>query len=122
MTEKSFTNEIAPRLEDGTDYGAAGKVLVRVGDRRLVWRPGRVYYSGMLNPHAYAPASLNVLWPREGGRMHSHSTLIFEGGRLSRKRLREHIDVIRKALKLGVNDLYPEDIDLKRTLVLYVVT
>lgn len=52
--------EIAPRVEGGVDYSAAGIVLARKGELRLVWRSGGSYFSGR-GRTAYAPAELEVL-------------------------------------------------------------
>jgi len=118
-TVKYVEQEVAPILEDGTDYGADGKVLVRVGRVRLVWRKGRHYYSGVLNPNAYAAADLCVIPDPEGVHWAKRSGKeVFCGGRLSLRRLRIHIGKIRELLGLSVSELDADQIDMKRTLVI----
>lgn len=107
--------EIAPRLDDGVDHSAAGRVLVRAGHLRLVWRPGRTYYSGMLNPKAYAPAELEVIGDGEVNAMQRTMARVFTG-RFSRGRVALYIDQIRELMKLP--SLEAAEIDPKRTLVI----
>ena len=112
---KSFytdTQELAPRLEPpGVDYLVAGQVLVRYGDLRLVWRPGRVCFSG--GRGTYCRAELQVLTPVPGWGVMGKSVF---SGRYSKKKVKEHVNNIRRLLKL--DDLKPEQIDKKRTLVI----
>lgn len=115
MKKTVVEQEIAPRRESGCDYNAAGKVLVRAPGKRLVWRPGRRYCSGVMNPNAYAEASLDVLGDPCNNSLRGIGKRVFQGGRLSRTRLAEHIDVIRAAL--GVPGLQACEIDLHKTLV-----
>lgn len=57
--------EIAGRHEEGVDHGADGIVLLRKGKMRLVWRYASHYWSSMMEPNAYAPPDLEVLYPKE---------------------------------------------------------
>ena len=110
--------EIAPRHEGGVDHSGTGKILVRFGQMRLVWRKGRFYYSGMLNPKAYAASQLEVTKVHGDGPRSMKdffSKEIFEGGRLTMNRIGPEIKKIRELM--GLPDLNILHIDLKKTYV-----
>jgi hypothetical protein len=101
--------EVAPQVEGGCDYGTKGIVLVRYGKARLVWRKGHKVWSGVGFPWSYYHASLHVVGidSRVNGG-------IFEGGRLTVKRLAEHMGKIVGLMGLpGLLDT--SKLDLKKT-------
>lgn len=57
--------EIAPRYENGVDYGNTGIVLLKNERCRLVWRSGSQYFAG-IGCVAYAPSELVILMPPDG--------------------------------------------------------
>lgn len=103
--------EIAPQIEGGCDYGKAGIVLVRYGRAKLVWRKGHKVWSGVGFPWTYTSASLQVVGidSRVNGQ-------IFEGGRLTVKRIAEHMGVIVGLMGLpGLLDT--SKLNLKKTYI-----
>lgn len=107
------TQEIAPQVEGGCDYSAKGVVLVRGKLSKLVWRKGGGVWDGIGFPRRYAPCSLQVIY-LESKRI-ANTQYIFEGGRLSQKRIASSIGQIRTAM--GLPDLGVEHIDPKKTFV-----
>lgn len=100
---------ILPRVdqEQGVDYGAPARVLVKRGGQMLTWQPGGSFWNGLTGT-GYDPASLQVRGEsRVGSRIH-------EGGRLSRKLLAQRAPEIDAVFGRGV----AEKIDPKRTLIL----
>lgn len=105
--------EVAPQCEGGCDYSRTGKVLVRFGDKRLVWRkPGSVW-SGIGMPRSYCPAELQVLG--EDITRFGSDSVLFEGGRLSKRRISDAIKKIRSLMKLP--KLSVDQIDPKKTYI-----
>lgn len=109
--------ETAPRDDNGVDFSAPGIVLVKTKERRLVWRRGRHYYSGMLHPSVYAPADLEVIGYPEAIRSMSDflNRRVFAGGRLTRRRVEAELPKIRELMMLPA--LSMDHIDLKGTFV-----
>lgn len=109
--------ETAPRCDVGVDWSGPGAILVRTGKRRLVWRRGRRYYSGILNPSVYAAAELQVISYPESARAMSDflSREVFKGGRLTRRRVEEALPAIRELMMLPA--LSMDHIDLARTFL-----
>ena len=101
--------EIAPRVENGTDYGREGKVLVRKGDLSLVWRGPGMVWSGTGRPFMYCLTSLDV---RTEGR--AMSSPVHKGGRLSKKLIAACWAEIDRQFGKGVADA----IDINKTLVI----
>lgn len=76
--------EIAPALESGVDHGATGRVLLRRGDKRLIWRKGCMVWQGIGMGRAYHPAELEVQMGR-----HFH-----EGYRSVTRHYHEHVRAV----------------------------
>lgn len=109
--------EYRPRLEGGIDFGIESRILIRFGDRRLVWQRGHTAYISRASYNGtYIQSELQVDIVNTYETRFSLGKTVFEGGRLSKARIAEHIERIRELLELP--DLQPEDIDTKRTLVI----
>jgi hypothetical protein len=108
------SQEIAPRVEGGCDHDGEGLVLVRYGKLKLVWRLGRSVWSGIGFPRSYVPAELQLIGGGTGYGEIATKT-IFEGGRLSKKRLVAALEEIREATE--IHGLQAEHLDPKRTFV-----
>jgi len=100
--------EVRPAHTPGIDWGAVALVLVRYGDRCLVWQKGCMYWSGGRD---YAEAHLEVCEPLT----QVCGKEVFRGGRLSQKMLRTHMVRIRELMDLP--DLEALFIDKRKTLV-----
>lgn len=98
----------------GVDYGAEGKILVIYRKKRLLWRKGHNYWSGLYMPWSYAPARLEI--QIEGDRIRLGGQDILEGGRLTLDRIVGALSKIRKLLDL--RDLRIKHFDLKKTFVI----
>jgi len=97
----------------GVDYGATGKILLIYKKKRLLWRKGHQYWSGLYMPWSYAPARLEV--QEEGDRIRTHGEDVLEGGRLTAARLKKALPKIRKIFELP--GLRIKHFDLKKTFV-----
>ncbi len=102
--------QVEPRCALGIDHEGEGKVLIRHGDRRLVWRKPRSVWSGRFMPRSYCPAQLEVVnpkvdkdkeWTAFGGRLKA----LHEGGRFSVVLLVAHYSKILRLLDLSVREL-----------------
>lgn len=122
--------EIVSRYERfGIDRGAEAKVLVRTPTRRLVWRGGYAYWSGIHMGRPWHAARLTVeltpggneeRWRQFGGfagglQFRDQPGGVFEGGRLTLQRLETHIETIQRML--GLPNLTARAIKLDRTCV-----
>lgn len=116
MKGQWIEQEVAAQVDGGCDHGATGKVLVRFGEVRLIWRKGSLYWNGIGMPYSYAPASLEVIGSEEHKNFSGMSKEVEPcGGRLTLKRIREALPEIRKLMKLPGLDI--RHFDLKRTYV-----
>lgn len=117
MKGRFVPQEVAPRHDNGVDFSGPGAILVKTKKRRLVWRKGRHYYSGMLHPSVYAPADLEVIGFPENIRSMGDflSREVFVGGRLTRRRVEEALPKIRELMMLP--ELGMDQVDLKRTFI-----
>ena len=105
-----IAQEMRPKVERGVDHGTTGRILVRYGDRRLVWQGGCTTWAGV-GVDTYFAAYLEVDGLRHWGIGHT----IHSGGRLSKPLIAKHIEKIRELLELP--DLRAEDINTTRTRV-----
>ena len=105
--------EIAPQCDGGCDYSRTGKILVRFGNTKLIWRkPGSVW-SGIGMPRSYCPAELHVIG--DDIERFGLGAIIFEGGRLAMHRIAPEIKKIRALMKLPKLDTL--HIHFKKTYV-----
>lgn len=106
---------IEPRYSPGggVDYGAEGKILLLHGKRRLLWRKGHQYWSGLYMPWSYAPARLEIRI--DGDRIRIGGEDILEGGRLTLARIKGVLPKVRKLM--GLPGLRAAQLDLKKTFV-----
>ena len=118
---------IAPQHDGGVDHSATGLILVECADLkkismferlRLVWRKGGSHWAS-IGERSYHVASLEAI----GGRQESnlkywdiYPRAVFEGGRITEKRVREHLQKIQEVMK-GL-PITMEHIDLKRTFII----
>lgn len=101
--------EIGRGARHGVDFGPRWRVLVRLGDRWLLWIPGHSGWAGTGQAWQYVEASMYISDPK----MHWESKRICGGGRLVRA-LQEHSAKIDDAFGEGISKL----IDPKKTLVI----
>jgi len=66
--------------KEGTDFRVSGRVILRNGDARLVWRPGSTDWSG-IGMRMYYQSTLQIENLQENG--HRRTMVLLEGGRLS---------------------------------------
>lgn len=120
MKGRFVPQEIAPQHDAGMDWSGRGRILVRTSKRRLVWRGGRRYFGG-IGRRAYAAAELQVNAFPEGARSMADflSRGVFEGGRLTVRRIEAALPKIRELMLLPA--LSMDQIDLKRTFVVEAV-
>lgn len=81
MTKANFTlldQEVTSRAIDGIHYGNHVRVLVRCGDRLLIWVPGQSAWNGTGQPWRYEPAHLFIHRPS------NRYSRLSSGGRLKR--------------------------------------
>lgn len=97
---------VRPRSERGVDYGNERLVLIRRGDKELTWEKGSKFFAGR-GMQDYAPASLVYRNYAERDAT-IHGTDIHEGGRLSRKLLKQYDKRIKNLFDLQRNfsDIY----------------
>jgi hypothetical protein len=88
---KSGAFEVAPRIENGSDWSAEGIVLARKPGVRLIWRYSGKHYANLLNGYVSHGASLTALTD-DGNR--TRDRYLLEGGKLSRKYLMTVADKI----------------------------
>lgn len=112
------TQEIALRVDGGVDHSASGVVLLKYNGLRLVWRKPGSCWSGNYQPHRYIPATLEVAPPRDGGKVGhwSISKEIFEGGRLSKAKIKQFWPRIKEFMKLP-DEVTADMIDKAKTVV-----
>lgn len=117
ITGQFENQQEAQQHDGGIDHGSRGIVLVdwsKKYDLRLVWRKGGKHWSSR-GEQSYHPAQLEVLGGKdERGHWKSPRT-IFEGGRLTFKRIENHLDQIRVAIELP--SLSMKQVHLKKTFV-----
>lgn len=82
----------------GIYFGPRVLVLLRCGDRRLIWVPGHATWSGTGQPWTYAPTSMFITRPRDS------YTRLASGGRL-KLALAEKADAIDAEFGEGVSKL-----------------
>lgn len=73
--------EIAPRVENGVDFGRPGRVLVRRGPEMIRWTPGGMYWSGLLG-RAYAQGRISYV--RDDSPSHRNSETYHSGPTIAR--------------------------------------
>jgi len=91
----------------GIYFGPRVHVILRCGERRLIWVPGHAAWSGTGQAWTYAASAMFITRPRD------HYTRLTTGGRLKRA-LADHVAAIDAEFGEGAAKL----IDPKRTLVL----
>lgn len=99
--------EIAPKYEPGVVHSGEGKVLLRWGKASIVWRSGGSFWSGGKD---YCPAMLEIWSRRTRSDM---SDTVFEGGRLTLKRIEKALPQIKEVL--GLRGLTIEHFNLRKT-------
>lgn len=111
---KLVEREESPQHEHGCDFSRDRRIIIRKGkDTRLEIRPG---FTGWVCQGRTGYYEM-VCWLYGKGRGHGHDTThLFEGGRITHKRLKEHLGKIRKHFKEPGLEL--SHIDFARTLVI----
>ena len=103
----------APQHSDGHDWGSVGFILLKFGEKRLIWRGSGSHWSG-IGMRSTHPSSMTAV--RVKTQYSEWGTLdITEGGRLSKKRLEELLPKIREAM--GMNWITMKHLDTKRSFV-----
>ena len=110
---------VRPRHENGIDWGAERYVLARSRSREVWWRPGRKYWSSVMEPSAYAPTEL-VLVDMSLAYPYGEVQLA-EGGRLTSTLLEKHRAQIDAWLKLPEGLSATGRIDPKRRWTIDVI-
>jgi hypothetical protein len=90
---------------EGTDFRVAGRVILRKGDARIVWRPGSTDWSGV-GMRMYYKAALQAENILESG--HRCCTVLTEGGRLSRATWTSVRERIAEVLKVPLKKIPAE--------------
>ena len=102
--------QVEPRSSHGIDHEGEGKVLIRHGDRRLVWRKPRSSWAGRFTDRNYCPAELQVILPKvteeeSRGAWDGRLKMLHRGGRLSVRLMMDHYGEILRLLDLTGKDL-----------------
>lgn len=103
----TYGADVASKLtSDGVNHGTDGAVLLRHGERELVWRPGWCLCSG--GSERYIRSCVQVLWPRVG--WGTQAERVFKG-RFSRKALFQHAGRIEGLMQ------FSEDVPVEAVLM-----
>lgn len=112
--------EVAPRLDNGRDYGDTGLILARKGNLRLIWRNGSRFWVNQLEGYTYSPGNL-VMSVQNSGKADTDLTKNHRNAgdpdtRLTRKLIEKFAEQIDAAFGPGTADA------VKKLDKTYVVT